>query len=244
MAAKEAKKTAKTTKTKTVKKATKVAKATKTAKKTASKTQVRTSRATTRAAKTSAEKKAPTRGTAASRWKEKHPGHAPQSARITAPKGPVKALASKTRFVPKENDERQWLIIDAANQTVGRLASQIASLLRGKHKAAFTPNNDAGDFVVVLNAEKVKFTAKKEEQKRYYSHSGYIGGIKETSPTRLRDTFPERILEHAVKGMVPRTPLGRAQMKKLKIYKGTAHPHAAQNPVVWKLRYNSIVGEE
>jgi large subunit ribosomal protein L13 len=136
------------------------------------------------------------------------------------------------------------LLVDASNQTVGRLASQIAVLLRGKHKATFTPNNDAGDFVIVINAEKAKFTANKEEQKRYYKHTGYISGIKETSPARLRGTHPERILEKAVKGMITRSPLGRAQMTKLKIYKGAEHPHAAQNPVAWKLRYDSTIGEE
>lgn len=222
--------------TKTLKRATKSAK---TAKKTASKTQVRTSRTTARAVGKKVEK-----GTAASRWKVKQPGSAPQSARITPPKGPIKAIASKTKFAPKENTDRTWLIVDAANQTVGRLASQISVLLRGKHKATYTPNNDTGDFVIVINAEKVKFTANKEEQKRYYKHTGYISGIKETSPARLRATQPERILQKAVKGMITRSPLGRAQMTKLKIYSGTEHPHAAQNPVMWNLRYNSAIGEE
>jgi large subunit ribosomal protein L13 len=101
-----------------------------------------------------------------------------------------------------------------------------------------------GDFVIVLNAEKVKFTADKENTKTYNWHSGYISGIKETTPARLRGTYPERIIEKAVRGMVPRTPLGRAQMGKLKIYKGSEHPHAAQAPVVWNLRYNSFIGEE
>jgi large subunit ribosomal protein L13 len=219
--------------------AKRVTKALKTAKKSASKTQVRTSRSTVRAAARKTEK-----GTSASRWKVKQPGSAPQSSRITAPKGPVKSLASKTQFAPKGNTDRNWLLVDASNQTVGRLASQIAMLLRGKHKASFTPNNDVGDFVVVINAEKVKFTAKKEEQKRYYKHTGFIGGIKETSPARLRNTHPERILEKAVRGMITRSPLGRAQMTKLKIYRGSEHPHAAQNPVMWKLRYNSAIGED
>jgi large subunit ribosomal protein L13 len=226
--------------TKTQKKATKAAK---TAKKVAAKTQVRNSRTTTRSEKAAATQTAK-KGTSASRWKVKHPGHAPQSARVTAPKGPLKALAAKTSFAPKENDERRWLVIDVANQTVGRVASQIASLLRGKHKASFTPNNDVGDFVVVINCEKVKFTRDKDNTKTYNWHTGYIGGIKETTPARLRETFPERILEKAVKGMVPRTPLGRNQMRKLKIYKGTDHPHAAQSPVAWKLRYDSTIGEE
>lgn len=215
-------------------------KAAKVAKKTASKTQVRTSRKTAR----SVTAKKAEKGTSASRWKTKQIGTAPQSARITSQKGPIKPLAAKTQFAPRDNEDRIWLLVDASNQTVGRLASQIAILLRGKHKATFTPNNDAGDFVVVINAEKVRFTANKEEQKRYYKHTGYISGIKETSPARLRNTFPERILEKAVKGMITRSPLGRSQMKKLKIYNGSEHPHAAQNPVAWKLRYNSTIGED
>jgi large subunit ribosomal protein L13 len=225
---------------KTQKRATK---SVKTAKKTASKTQVRTSRTTKRAEKAGANERAK-KGTSASRWKVKHPGHAPHSSRVTAPKGPVTPVAAKTQFAPKDNDDRRWLVVDVANQTVGRVASQIASLLRGKHKASFTPNNDVGDFVIVINCEKVKFTGNKESGKTYNWHTGYIGGIKETTPARLRETFPDRILEKAVKGMVPRTPLGRAQMTKLKIYKGSEHPHAAQNPVAWKLRYDSTVGEE
>ncbi len=218
------------------------AKSSETMKKSAAKTQVRQSRKVDRAVKASA-KKNEKRGTSESRWKVKAPGTAPQSARITAPKGPVKPIASKTSFAPtptRKTDERQWLIVDATNQTVGRLASQVAGLLRGKHKATFTPNNDVGDFVVVINAEKVKFSANKETQKRYYSYSGYIGGMKEISPAQLREKHAERILESAVKGMISRNPLGRSQMKKLKIYNGDNHPHAAQNPVAWNLRYNSI----
>jgi len=226
--------------TKTQKRATK---SVKTAKKSASKTQVRTSRTTKRAVKADENVRAK-KGTSASRWKVKHPGHAPHSSRVTAPKGKVQSLASKTSFAPKDNSERRWLVVDVANQTVGRVASQIASLLRGKHKATFTPNNDVGDFVIVINCEKVKFTANKETDKTYNWHTGYISGLKETTPERLRETFPDRILEKAVKGMVPRTPLGRAQMTKLKIYAGADHPHASQNPVAWKLRYDSTIGEE
>jgi large subunit ribosomal protein L13 len=174
-----------------------------------------------------------------SRWKEKPVGHAPHSARISPVKGDILPLASRTTFEPKYSKDRKWLVVDAAGQTVGRLASEIAMLLRGKHKPSFTPNNDAGDFIVVINAEKVHFTSNKEEDKNYFQHSGWIGGMKVTTPAKLRETHPERILRHAVKGMVPRSPLGRDQMRKLKIYAGETHPHQAQNPVVWKLRYSA-----
>ena len=139
---------------------------------------------------------------------------------------------------PRFDGGRRWLVVDAKEQTVGRLASEIAMLLRGKHKTTFTPNNDAGDFVVVINAELVKFTAQKETDKRYQWHTGYIGGLKQATPARLRQKHPELIIENAVKGMIARTPLGRAQMRKLKIYTGTQHPHAAQGPVVWELRHS------
>jgi large subunit ribosomal protein L13 len=220
----------------TTKQAKKVAKASTAARKIAGKTQVRLSRAKSRlATKLEAGKKDPK----ASRKKVKPIGHAPHSARITAPKGPIKPLASRTIFGVKHSSDRKWLLVDAAGQTVGRLASEIAMLLRGKHKPTFTPNNDEGDFVVVVNAEKVKFTANKEEQKTYNWHSGYIGGIKEASVRKMRETYPDRILFKAVKGMISRNPLGRDQMRKLKIYAGEKHPHAAQTPVVWKLRNDS-----
>ncbi len=170
---------------------------------------------------------------------KKFKGHAPQSSRITPPKGPVLPLSGRTSFAPKGNDLRQWLIVDAAGQTVGRLATQIASLLRGKHKASFTPNNDVGDFVVVINAEKVTFSSNKSDVKEYHQHSGYISGLKTTTPTELLKTFPDRVLRNAVRGMVPRNPLGREQMRKLMIYAGDKHPHAAQKPVAWKLRFST-----
>lgn len=176
---------------------------------------------------------------ASSRPKEKPEGHAPHSARITAAKGAVKALASRTQFLARDEDKRNWLLVDASGQTVGRLASQIASVLRGKHKATFTPNNDVGDFVVVINAEKIKFSGNKEADKNYHYHTGFIGGLKTVSATKIKEKNPERLLEFAVKGMVPRNPLGRRQMLKLKIYRGEKHPHAAQNPQVWSLRYNT-----
>jgi large subunit ribosomal protein L13 len=234
--------TTKTKKAPAKKTAKKTVKAQKSAKKAAAKTQVRTSRTTVRATKEAAKKREGAPSVA--RWKEKHVGHAPQSARITPPKGPVKPIAAKTSFAPDQNEDRSWLLIDAAGQTVGRLATQIASLLRGKHKSSFTPNNDAGDFVIVINAEKVKFTGAKEDQKAWYKHTGYIGGIKEITVKRVRKEHPERILEYAVDGMIPHGPLGRSQMKKLKIYAGAEHPHTAQNPIVWNLRYNSNIVRE
>lgn len=200
----------------------------------AEKSKVRESRVTKRHLQNSTAKKAAQKTNP--RLKEKVIGHAPQSARMTPQTGPIRAVASRTTFASKVNNDRRWLLIDANDQIVGRLASEIANLLRGKHKSGFTPNNDVGDFVVVINAEKVKFTQDKETGKKYFSHSGYIGGLKTTTPARLREKFPERILESAVKGMVPRNPLGRLQMKKLKIYAGDKHPHAAQGPVVWNLR--------
>lgn len=175
----------------------------------------------------------------AGRPKQKPESVAPAAARITEQKGARQAVASKTVFAPKVNNERKWLLVDAAGQTVGRLASEVAVLLRGKHKPSFTPNNDAGDFVVVVNAEKVKFTRNKEETKEYYNHSGWIGGMKVRPAARVRKEHPERILERAVRGMISRNSLGRAQMKKLKIYAGSEHPHAAQNPQAWSLKYQS-----
>lgn len=211
------------------------------AKKSAAKVQVRETRTVQRAIKAREAANAE-RGTKASRWKVKAPGAAPQAARISPVKGPMVPEAAKTHFAPRAtrgDDQRNWLVVDATNQVVGRLATQIAELLRGKHKPTYTPNNDVGDFVVVLNADKVRFTSNKEEDKRYYRHTGYVGGLKEISPAGLRERAPERIIEFAVKGMVPRNPLGRAQMKKLKVYAGESHPHAAQNPVAWELRHNT-----
>ncbi len=136
----------------------------------------------------------------------------------------------KTRFAKKDEVERKWYVVDAADQVLGRLATRIAVYLRGKHKPQFTPNVDAGDFVIVVNAEKVKLTGNKLEDKVYYHHTGYPGGIKaETAKSRL-ERKPELIIEKAVKGMLPKNRLGRALVKKLKVYKGSEHPHAAQKP--------------
>ena len=126
--------------------------------------------------------------------------------------------------------QRDWYVVDATDQTLGRLATQIATLLRGKHKPTFSPNLDGGDFVVVVNAEKVRVTGRKEDQKMYYRHSGYPGGFKAIPYRRMMSSHPERILRFAVKGMLPKTRLGRQQLGKLKIYAGPTHPHAAQQP--------------
>jgi large subunit ribosomal protein L13 len=130
---------------------------------------------------------------------------------------------------------RTWYVVDAEGKTLGRLASTIAATLRGKHKPTYTPHIDTGDFVVVVNAEKVKVTGNKETQKFYYQHSNYPGGLKKQSLKDLRERHPDRIIENAVKGMLPRNTLGKAQLTKLKIYPGAEHPHAAQNPVTLEL---------
>ncbi len=126
--------------------------------------------------------------------------------------------------------ERKWYVVDAEGRTLGRLATEIAKVLRGKNKPQYTPHVDVGDFVVVVNAEKVVVTGKKAEQKVYRRHSGYPGGMKETSYGRMMERRPEEILRRAVYGMMPKTRLARRQMGKLKIYAGAEHPHAAQNP--------------
>jgi large subunit ribosomal protein L13 len=129
--------------------------------------------------------------------------------------------------------EKKWLLIDAEGLVVGRLASIIANRLRGKHKASFTPHVDCGDNVIVINAEKVRFTGNKAADKRYYRHTGHPGGIKETSPAKvLEGRFPERVIIKAVERMVPRGPLGRQQMRNLRVFAGTEHPHEAQQPEI------------
>ncbi len=140
--------------------------------------------------------------------------------------------SAKTYTVKTAEIEKSWVLIDAAGLVVGRLASVIAMRLRGKHKPGFTPHMDDGDNVVVVNADKVVFTGRKWSQKRYYWHTGYIGGIKERSPRQiLEGRFPQRILEKAVERMLPRGPLGSKQLKNLRVYPGADHPHAAQQPV-------------
>ena len=130
--------------------------------------------------------------------------------------------------------KRNWFLVDAEGQTLGRLASDIANVLRGKNKPSFTPHIDTGDFVVVVNAEKIEVSGKKSSQKLYRRHSGRPGGMKIEKFEDLRERIPERIIEQAVKGMLPHNALGRQQFKKLKVYKGSDHPHDAQNPVLLK----------
>lgn len=136
----------------------------------------------------------------------------------------------KTYSAKPHEVEQNWLLVDAEGQTLGRMASGIATRLRGKHKAEFTPHVDTGDYVVVINAEKVRVTGNKATDKLYYSHSGYPGGLKSISFEKLQERSPEKVIKLAVKGMLPRTPLGRAMFKKLKVYAGTEHPHSAQQP--------------
>ncbi len=132
--------------------------------------------------------------------------------------------------------ERQWYVVDAEGQTLGRLATEIARILRGKNKPQYTPHVDTGDFVVVVNAEKVVVTGRKAEQKVYYRHTGYPGGLKETSYEVMLERKPTEILRKAVRGMMPKTRLGRQQLRKLKIYAGPEHPHEAQNPQPYEVR--------
>tara|TARA_B100000378_G_scaffold187346_1_gene152054 strand:+ start:435 stop:866 length:432 start_codon:yes stop_codon:yes gene_type:complete len=136
----------------------------------------------------------------------------------------------KTVSVRQQDVAHEWYVVDATGQTLGRLATEIARRLRGKHKAEYTPHVDTGDYIIVVNAEKVFVSGNKETKKIYYRHSGYPGGIKSTSLKRLREAKPEELLEKAVKGMLPRNPLGRAVFRKLKVYAGDTHPHGAQQP--------------
>jgi|TARA_B100001540_G_scaffold297329_1_gene299850 ribosomal protein L13, bacterial type len=140
-----------------------------------------------------------------------------------------------TKFVKKNEINNNWYEIDASNAVVGRLASIIAKILRGKNKTTFTPHMDNGDFVVVKNIEKIKFTGKKFQDKKYYRHTGYPGGIKETTPEKLYEKKPGEALKLAVKRMLPGGPLAKKQLTKLKIYKGSEHPHSVQNPTVLEL---------
>lgn len=137
---------------------------------------------------------------------------------------------------PKASEiNREWLVVDVDGQILGRVATQIASLLRGKHKPTFTPHVDNGDFVVVVNADKIQVTGKKPEQKIYWHHTGYPGGIKGVTYRQLMQRHPHRVLKHAVKGMLPKNRLGRQLMKKLHVYAGPRHPHVAQQPKVYTI---------
>ena len=131
--------------------------------------------------------------------------------------------------------EQGWYVVDLAGQHVGRAAATVASILRGKHRPIYTPHVDTGEFVIVINADKLVLTGKKLEKKMYYRHTGYVGGIKEVSAQKLMATKPEDLFKIAVKGVLPKNSLGRHMLSKLKIYSGSEHPHAAQNPVAYKL---------
>jgi len=135
-----------------------------------------------------------------------------------------------TYMARKEDVERKWYVVDATGCTLGRLSAEIARILRGKNKPTYTPHIDTGDYVIVVNAEKIKVTGKKLDQKIYYHHSEYIGGMKETTLKEMLAKHPERVIEHAVKGMLPKGPLGRQMYKKLFVYAGPDHKHAAQKP--------------
>jgi large subunit ribosomal protein L13 len=136
----------------------------------------------------------------------------------------------KTYSAKNGEINHDWFVVDAADKTLGRLASEIAHRLRGKHKAEYTPHVDTGDYIVVINAEKVRVTGAKATDKMYHRHTGYPGGLKSISFEKLIDKAPERVIQGAVKGMLPRNPLGRAMFRKLKVYAGTDHPHTAQQP--------------
>jgi large subunit ribosomal protein L13 len=141
-------------------------------------------------------------------------------------------------FSPTPKDiNRQWFVVDAQGQILGRLASQVAHRLRGKHKPEFAPHMDNGDFIVIINCEKIKVTGTKQADKKYYRHSGWVGGLKTTSLGDMLADKPARVLMAAVRGMLPKNRMGRAMLKKLKIYTGPEHPHAAQNPQILQLPY-------
>ncbi|MFR5601909.1 MAG: 50S ribosomal protein L13 [Lachnospiraceae bacterium] len=133
--------------------------------------------------------------------------------------------------------ERKWYVVDATGYTLGRLASEVAKVLRGKNKPTFTPHMDCGDYVIVVNADKVKVTGKKLDQKIYYNHSDYVGGMKETTLKEMMAKKPEKVMELAVKGMLPKGPLGRSMMDKLHVYAGPEHDHAAQKPEVLEIKF-------
>ncbi|MCZ7541835.1 MAG: 50S ribosomal protein L13 [Anaerolineae bacterium] len=141
-------------------------------------------------------------------------------------------------YTPRQDDiRREWFVIDAKDQTLGRLATQVAVLLRGKHKPIFAPHMDVGDFVIIVNADKIRVTGDKLDQKVYYRHSGYPGGIKARTLREQLDRYPDRVIRTAVRGMLPKNSLGRAMIKKLKVYAGDKHPHQAQQPKAYELKH-------
>ncbi|MGE5396438.1 MAG: 50S ribosomal protein L13 [Chitinophagales bacterium] len=139
-------------------------------------------------------------------------------------------------YMARPDLEKTWYVVDASGKALGRLAAEVATILRGKHKPTFTPNVDAGDFVIVINAEKILLTGNKLSQKQYRYHTGYPGGLKEVSYQTLMQKHPEKAIEVAVRGMLPHNTLGELMYKKLKVYRGPEHPHQAQKPVTWELR--------
>ncbi len=141
----------------------------------------------------------------------------------------------KTFTATPQTVKREWFVVDAENQVLGRLASEVAKRLRGKHKPEYTPHVDTGDYIIIINADKVHVTGRKETAKMYYHHSGYPGGLKSKRLDKMRQETPERILEIAIKGMLPKGPLGRDMFRKLKVYRGVEHKHVAQQPTVLKL---------
>ena len=143
----------------------------------------------------------------------------------------------QTYMANPDKIERKWYVVDAEGCTLGRLASGVASVLRGKNKPQFTPHVDTGDYVIVVNADKIKVTGKKMDQKIYYNHSDYVGGMKETTLKEMLAKHPERVIEYAVKGMLPKGPLGRQMIKKLHVYAGAEHNHAAQQPKALEIKY-------
>lgn len=143
----------------------------------------------------------------------------------------------RTTYMAKPNEvERKWYVVDAAGQTLGRLSSEVASIIRGKYKPQFTPHVDTGDFVIVINADQIVLTGKKMQNKKYYRHSLYAGGLKVTVAQDMLKNNPERMIELAVHGMLPKNRLGQSLKTKLKVYAGSEHPHSAQQPEVWQLR--------
>ncbi|RAK16775.1 LSU ribosomal protein L13P [Anoxybacillus vitaminiphilus] len=143
----------------------------------------------------------------------------------------------RTTYMAKPNEvERKWYVVDAAGKTLGRLASEVAAILRGKHKPTFTPHVDTGDHVIIINAEKIELTGKKLTDKLYYRHSLHPGGLKVRTALEMRTNYPEKMLERAVRGMLPKGRLGRQMFKKLHVYRGSEHPHQAQKPEVYELR--------
>ncbi|MBV9214055.1 MAG: 50S ribosomal protein L13 [Actinobacteria bacterium] len=158
------------------------------------------------------------------------PGPRPSSAPAQGARGANLRRAVKTYVATPADRQRDWLLVDADGKTLGRMATQIAETLRGKRKPEYTPHCDVGDFVIVVNAEKVSVTGDKRQAKRYYRHSGYPGGLRSRTLAEMLERRPEEVIRLAVKGMLPRTRLGRAQLRKLKVYAGPDHPHAAQKP--------------